>query len=143
MPFHPTSLILFHCMFGEQGLCDHVEHAFGPKAYAELPYLYAVCAIDESSRPDRMVSGLLIKTNVGHTSPSFLDGMSAAFHVVPQLRAGLHRDVSLLAAPVQAEDPDPLNESQSLVVFGQLWSEHFTEQMLSKFSLGGCYTSRR
>jgi len=138
MPRHPTSLVLFHCLFSEEGLSDPVTHAIETPAYTSLPLLYAICAIDEGSRPERMVSGMLIKTNFGHGSPDFLDGMSAAFHVIAPLRARMHSEVSLLAAPVLAESAEPLSEAQSLSVLGELWSEHYTLQVISRFSLSGC-----
>ena len=97
-----------------------------------LPHLYAICAIDESFRPERMISGLLVKTNIRHEDPAFLDGMTAAFQAVPQLRAGLNEYISLLPAPVDAESPQPLSESQALFVFKQLWSEHLAGQFAAR-----------
>ena len=128
-----TSLVLFHCRFADYGLFDHEAHTYEAQSYMALPHLYAICAIDESSRPERMVSGLLVKTNISYEDPAFLDGMAAAFQAVPQLRAGLHEHIGLLPAPVEAESPRPLSESQALFVFKQLWSEHLAGQAAARF----------
>lgn len=57
-PCTPTSLLLFHCLFADYGICGHREHSFDLPSYLELGDLYAICAIDDSCRPERMVSGV-------------------------------------------------------------------------------------
>ena len=128
-----TSLVLFHCRFADYGLRDHAECKFELQTYLALPHLYAVCAIDDTSRPERMLSGLLVKTNLRYENPGFLDGMTAAFMAVPQLRQGLHEHVSLLPAPVDAGSPRPLTASQAIVVFQQLWAGHLAGQLPARF----------
>lgn len=129
----PTSLVLFHCRFGADGLRDHLQHRHPLPSYQALPHLYAICAIDERAVPERMVSGLLVKTNVRFGDPVFLDAMSAAYQAVPQLQHGLHAQISLLPAPVLAASPSPLSEDQALTVFKELWSEHLAKQVMARF----------
>jgi hypothetical protein len=128
-----TSLVLFHCCFADYGVCDHRVYSFELATYLALPHLYAVCAIDESRRPERMVSGLLVKTNVRYGNDAFLDAMTTAFQALPQLRQGLHEHTSLLPAPVDAESPRPLTEEQAVIVFKQLWAEHVAGQVSRGF----------
>jgi hypothetical protein len=127
-----TSLVLFHCRFADYGLRDHRVHFYELSTYLALPYLYAICAIDERRRPEQMISGLLVKTNIRYEDPCFLDSMAAAFRAVPPLREGLHEHTSLLPAPVDAGSPRPLTEEQALVVFKQLWSAHGASQVASR-----------
>jgi hypothetical protein len=128
-----TSLVLFHCLFGDHGLRSHAEHACELQTYLALPHLIALCAIDERCRPERMVAGLLVKTNHHPHEPGFLEAMAAAFQAVPPLCAVLHEDSALQAAPVDADFPRPLNESEALFVFRQLWAEHVAGQLAARF----------
>jgi len=128
-----TSLVLFHCRFADYGLCDHRAYSFELPTYLTLPHLYAICAIDENRPPERMISGLLVKTNIRYEDPRFLESMAAAFQAVPQLREGLHENTSLWPAPVDAESPRPLTEDQALIVFKRLWAEHVAMQVASRF----------
>ena len=130
-----TSLVLFHCRFADYGLYDHRTYTFELSTYLTLPHLYAICAIDDSCRQGRMISGLLVKTNIRYEDPTFLECMASAFQAVPLLRDGLYENTSLLPAPVDAESPRPLTEEQALVVFKQLWSEHVAVQVASRFKL--------
>jgi len=128
----PTSLVLFHCRFADYGLCDHRAYSFDPATYAALPQLYAICAIDDSCRPEKMIAGLMVKTNIRYEDPAFLDSMAAIFQAVPALRAGLHEHTSLMPAPVDPESSRPLTEDQALTVFKQLWSEHVSSLVMSR-----------
>jgi hypothetical protein len=127
-PSPQTSLVLFHCRFADYGLCDHRAYSFELQTYLTLPHLYAICAIDDSCRPERMISGLLVKTDIRYEDPRFLESMAAAFQAVPAFRKGLHENTSLLPAPIDVESPRPLTEDQALIVFKQLWAEHVAAQ---------------
>ena len=131
--FPQTSLVLFHCHFADYGLSDHRMHSFEVSTYLALSDLYAICAIDDGCCPQRMVSGLLIKTNIRYEDPGFLDGMATAFAAVPQLGGRLHQNMSLLPAPVDAGSARPLTEDQALIVFKGLWAEHAAAQVTSRF----------
>jgi hypothetical protein len=129
----PTTLVLMHCLFADYGLCGHKTYKADLPSYLALPHLYAVCAIDETSRPERMVCGLLIKTNVAYEDPGFLNALEGALAAVPALASHLHEHVSLQPAPVDGESAMPLTEDQGLQVFKQLWSEHMAQQVTSRF----------
>src|SRR5438105_497240 len=58
----PTSLVLYHCLFDNYGIESHRSYSFDLESYIDLPDLYAICAIDELTRPEKMVGALIIKT---------------------------------------------------------------------------------
>lgn len=126
----PTTLLLFHCLFDDYGIASQSAHSFDLESYIELPDLYAICAIDELSRPEKMVGAMMIKTNIAYQDPCFLDGVTTAVNALPRLREVTNDHTSFLPAPVDAESLAPLSESQALYVFKQLWSEHLTSGLL-------------
>lgn len=129
-PAYPTTLLVFSTLFDNYGVAHHRAHAYEPESYLELPDLYAICVIDELQRPERMVGGMLVKTNIGYDEPGFLPGLLSIISLVPELRSVSHEHCSLLPAPIDADNPAPLTEDQSLHVFRQLWSEHQSKQLL-------------
>ncbi|MFM0068933.1 hypothetical protein [Paraburkholderia aspalathi] len=129
----PTSLVLFHCIFDDYGIASHGSHSFDLESYIELPDLYAVCAIDEFARPEKMVGGMMIKTNIAYGAPGFLESIATAAGALPRLQTVTNARTSFLPAPVDADSPKPLSESQALHVFKQLWSEHLASNIHSRF----------
>ena len=128
----PTSLVLFHCSFSDDGLSDHQTYSVDLSAFAALPHLYAVCALDDSDHPERMISGFLVKTSVGHDEGTFLDDMAAAFKALPQLDASLRGYTSLLSKPIDTQSQSPLTEDETLLVFKELWWGHVAMQRMAQ-----------
>jgi hypothetical protein len=129
----PTSLVLFHCLFDSYGIAGHRSYSFDLESYVELPDLYAICAIDEVTRPEKMVGALMIKTNISYGTTGFLDAIATVVSALPPLRAVTNEHTSYLPAPVDPESPKPLTESQALYVFKQLWSEHLASNIHAHF----------
>lgn len=129
----PTTLLLFSSLLDSYGISSHRSHTYDLESYLELPDLYAICVIDELVRPEKMVAGLIIKTNIPFDSPGFLPGITTVISLVPELRAVAHEHCGLIPAPIDVESAHPLSEDQALYVVKQLWSEHQGKQILHAF----------
>lgn len=127
-PAHPTTLLVSSTLFDDYGVSRHRVHAFDPESYLQLPDLYAICIIDELKRPEKMVGGMVVKTNIGYGEPGFLPGLLAIIGLVPEFADVAHEHCSLLPAPLGVDGAAPLTSDQSLHVFKQLWSEHLARQ---------------
>lgn len=127
---HPTTLLVFSTLFDDYGVSRHRAHAYEPESYLQLPDLYAICVIDELQRPEKMVGGMVVKTNIAYDDPGFQPGLLTIISLVPELRGVAHERCSLLPAPIDVDTAAPLTDDQSVHVFRQLWSEHRSKHIL-------------
>jgi hypothetical protein len=131
----PTSILLFHCLFDNYGVSGHWAHPCNIRSYMALPDLYAICMMDESSRPETMTAAFLFKTSVPFDSPGFLPELLTLVRRVPQLQAVTFPNTGFLPTPVESGSDEHVSEDQALYAFRLLWSEHHTQQVLHSFRI--------
>lgn len=110
------SILLFHCLFNDDGSITHFTHEYDPELYQALPNLYAVCIADRSGNSRKITGGFVIKTSYTHNDKDFLATLTNAMSIEPRMNALIGTHSSFLPARVGIPVDGPITEAEMLRV---------------------------
>jgi hypothetical protein len=127
-PLH-LSAVIFHCRFSELGPLGLEPHRYEESGQGTLPHLYLVGLLDDTGPAERMIAGLMVKTNVSNDGSDFLDAMAKVIESLPELSRGLPEYTSMLSLPVDTTDRLP-SKRTAQHLFSELWHSHKAGQTM-------------
>lgn len=107
------SMVLFHCLFHDNGSFTSFMHDFDVDSYHALPNLYAVCVANKSPGKKKITAGFFIKTNYSDEDVDFIGTLNNVVSSIPEIARLVSANTSFLPGRIKLTGA-PISESEMI-----------------------------
>lgn len=120
---------LYHCRFDADGARRIVRYERSrARSRGVEKHLFAICSVDDSSCPERIISAVLVRTDADVNAPEFIEAVVKLFRSSDALRGSMQSETYFEVIPIASKSSRVPSPVSSKVLFERI-PEFLREEM--------------